>query len=130
MQLRALVILLRLGGTILVTAFLAMIMPTDWMASTHARLGLGEFPRVPLVDYLTRSVAALYAFHGVLLFALSTDPVRYVRVIRYLGWMNIVFGVALVLIDLHAGLPLWWTLSEGPPVVALGVIMVKLCRSL
>jgi len=130
MPLKILIVLLRLGGTLLVTAFFAMIMPTDWMAATHEWLGLGEFPRLPLVDYLTRSVAAIYGFHGVLLFVLSTDPVKYLRVVRVLAWMNIVFGVSLLFIDLHAGLPMWWTLMEGPPVAVLGIVMVRLCRLL
>lgn len=60
MRLRLLVLLLRLAGGITTIAFLAMLLPADWMAATHRWLGLGEFPRTAVVDYLTRSVAALY----------------------------------------------------------------------
>ena len=62
MHQRLLVVLLRLGGSGLMLAFLAVLLPVDWMAATHPRLGLGEFPRTPIVDYLTRSIAALYGF--------------------------------------------------------------------
>ena len=58
MRLRLLEVLLRAGGTILVTAFAAMLLPVDWMAATHEWLGLGAFPRAPVVDYLARSVSA------------------------------------------------------------------------
>ena len=127
---RALVVLLRLAGVVTVTAFLAMLLPVEWMASAHQWLGMGEFPRAPVVDYLARSIAALYGFHGVLLLLISTDPERYVRIVRYVGWMNIVFGVMMVTIDLQAGLPGWWTLAEGPPIAAFGVVVLYLSRRL
>ena len=59
-----LVFLLRLAGSVTASAFLAIFLPVEWMASTHRWLGLGEFPRAPVVDYLARSIAALYGFHG------------------------------------------------------------------
>ena len=80
---RLLVILLRLGGTVTVLAFLAMFLPVDWMAWTHRWLGLGEFPRSVVVEYLARSIAALYGFHGVLLFIVARDPVRFAPVVRF-----------------------------------------------
>jgi hypothetical protein len=127
---RVLVGLLRLGGAITSTAFLAMLLPTEWMAATHRGLGLGEFPRAPVVDYLARSVSAFYGFHGVLLFLISRDPVRYRSIVGYVGWMAVVFGLCLVLIDLHAGLPSWWAAGEGPSVAAIGGVVLYLARSL
>ena len=128
MHRQILVVLLRLAGGITVTAFLAMLLPAEWMASTHRALGLGEFPRAPVVDYLARSIAALYGFHGVLLLLVSGDPTRYRPIVRYLGFMNVLFGIALVLIDLNAGMPTLWTLAEGPPIVAFGVVVLYLSR--
>jgi hypothetical protein len=125
---RILVILLRLAGGFTVMAFLAMLLPVEWMAVTHRWLGLGELPRIPVVDYLTRSVAALYGFHGVLLLIISGNPVRYVSIVRYVGFMNVVLGGLLVAIDLHAGLPLLWTIAEGPPIAAFGIVVLHLSR--
>jgi hypothetical protein len=105
-----------------------MFLPVDWMAATHQRLGLGEFPRVPLVDYLTRSVAALYGFHGLLLLLVSADPIRYRAIVSYVAIMNVVFGVIMVVIDVHAGLPIIWTVLEGPPIIAFGVVLALLNR--
>jgi hypothetical protein len=127
-RIRALVVLLRLAGCITATAFLAILLPVDWMASTHSWLGLGEFPRVPIVDYLARSVAALYGFHGVLLLLISGDPVRYRTIVAYTAVMNILFGVIMLAIDVHAGLPGLWTLFEGPPIVMLGIVIAFLNR--
>jgi hypothetical protein len=118
-----LVFLLRCGAVLTGSAFLAVFLPVDSMASTHRWLGLGEFPRTPIVDYLARSVAALYGCHGVLLFVISTDVVRYRPLVWYVAAMNIIFGFMLLGIDLHAGLPAYWTAFEGPPVVVIGMLV-------
>jgi len=123
---RLLVFLLRLGGAVTFVAFFAMFLPVDWMVRTHAWLGLGEFPRSPIVDYLTRSVAALYGFHGCLLLIIATDPLRYRALVWYAAAMNIVFGIIIIAIDLHAGMPMFWTVAEGPPIMALGVALAVL----
>jgi hypothetical protein len=127
---RLLVILLRVGGIASCLAFLTILQPVEWMASTHQALGLGEFPRAPVVDYLARSIAALYGFHGVLLLIISTDPVRYRPLVWYAAFMNVLFGLMIIGIDLHAGMPVWWTLAEGPPIVAFGIVIGLLNRSL
>ena len=118
-----LVALLRLAGAVMVLAFLAVVLPVDWMAGTHRWLGLGEFPRAPIVDYLARSVALLYGFHGVLVLIVSRDPVKYRTIIWYLAVMNILFGAIIIAIDIHAGLPAMWTLLDGPPVTAFGIVI-------
>jgi len=123
------VVLLRIAGTVTVSAFLAIFLPVEWMASTHAWLGLGEFPRSPIVDYLTRTIAALYGFHGVLLLIVSTDPVRYRTIVSFIAAMNVIFGVIVLAVDVHAGLPLWWTIGEGPPIVIFGAVLAMLNRS-
>jgi hypothetical protein len=127
---RVLVFLLRVAGAMTSVAFLAMLLPTDWMAATHRWLGMGEFPRTAVVDYLARSIAALYGFHGVLLFIISTDPVRYRTIVRYVGVMNILLGIFLVFIDLHAGMPWWWTLTEGPPIAMFGAVVLWLTSTI
>jgi hypothetical protein len=129
MQRRLLIFLLRFAGVVTMTAFLAMLLPTEWMVTTHRWLGLGELPRMPIIEYLTRSVAALYGFHGVLLLLVSRDPERHLPIVRYLGVMNVVFGLLIILIDVHAGLPMFWTLFEGPPIIGLGSAILYLSRT-
>jgi hypothetical protein len=120
---RPLGFLLRCGAVLTGSAFLAMFLPVEWMASTHRWLGLGEFPRAPIVDYLARSVAAFYGFHGVLLFLISTDVVRFRPLVWYVAVMNVLFGVTLLAIDVHAGLPAYWIAFEGPPVIVIGLLV-------
>src|SRR5512134_2246217 len=95
---RVLVWLLRFAGCMTATAFLAILLPVDWMAATHQWLGLGAFPRAPIVDYLARSIAALYGFHGVLLLIVSGDPVRYRTIVSYVAAMNVLFGLIVLAI--------------------------------
>jgi hypothetical protein len=42
--------------------------------------------------------------------------------------MNVAFGLMLLLIDLSAGMPGWWTAFEGPGLVTLGVVVLFLSR--
>lgn len=129
-RLRLLATLLRLAGVITVTAFLAMLLPVDWMAATHRWLGLGEFPRMPVVEYLARSIAALYGFHGVLLLIIARDPRRYRAIVWYVAIMNVLFGLMILAIDVAAGMPGYWSAAEGPPIVAFGVVVAALNQSL
>lgn len=122
------VVILRIGGVMLMTAFFAILLPTDTMDSTHRWLGMGELPRAPITEYLTRSLSAFYGFHGALLWLVSTNVVRFRPIVVYLGWMNVGFGAMLLAIDLTAPLPLMWTLSEGPPLMAVGIALLVLVR--
>jgi hypothetical protein len=123
---RWLVLLLRFGGLLLLSAFVAVFLPTAWMERIHRLLGLGAFPSSPLVDYLTRSISALYGIHGGVLLVVSSDVRRHAPIVRYLGGINIVLGLLMLGIDLHAGMPAWWIWSEGPPVVVIGIALLYL----
>lgn len=127
---RLLVWLLRLAGISLLLAWPNVFLPTGWMASTHAFLGLGAFPASPLVEYLTRSIAALYGVHGGVFLIASTDLARYRPLILYLGVMNVAFGGLVLGIDLHAGMPAWWTWVEGPSILAMGLAVLGLTAGL
>lgn len=124
-----LAILLRIAGSIMLLAFGAVFMPTEWMASSHRWLGLGEFPASPLVEYLTRSASVLYGIHGGLYLVVARDVRRYAGVLAYLAATNVLFGSLMLGIDLHAGLPWYWTFAEGPSVLAFGVLLLVLLRS-
>jgi len=126
---RILILILRLSAILLLLAFPMMLLPVEWMAVTHRWMGLGEFPASPLVDYLTRSSSFLYGFHGGLLLLLSSNIRRYRTVLVYAIVMGFVFGVAIIAVDLHAGLPLSWTLGEGPLIIVTAMIMGLLLRA-
>ena len=126
---RLLIVLLRFGALMTGLAFLTVPLPVESMVSTHRWLGLGDLPQVPIVEYLARSVAAFYGFRGVLLFLLSTDVARYAPSITDIVVMNVLLGLMLVAMDVHASLQVWWVVSEGSPVVLTGIAMGLLNRA-
>jgi hypothetical protein len=125
---KVLVILLRVVGVTALFALVAVFMPLSWMAAGHLRLGLGEMPTAPVVEYLARSVSAFYAFTGALCLLAAADLERYRPVVRFLGMAFVLMNVVLLGVDLAAGMPWWWTVFEGPPGVIFGASMFLLAR--
>ena len=123
-----LVWILRAGGVLLLSAVVPAAMPFQWMVEIHTWLGLGELPDRPIVGYLTRSISALYAMHGVLVLYMALDVRRYLGLIRCNGVLCLLFGAGVIAIDFAVGLPLYWVIGEGPLVIALGVAVLVLAR--
>ncbi len=123
-----LVILLRVIAVAAVLAIVPVFMPHAWMDACHRGLGLGELPETPIIVYLTRSLSAMYAFHGGLLWMVARDVRRYAAVITYLALAFIGVGVVMLWIDVKAGLPWFWTAAEGPFTILVGVGLLVLRR--
>ena len=121
---------LRLIGSFSLLAVVFVVVPTRVMGTIHAAVGLGSLPTAPVVSYLARSTSAFYAILGGLFWILSFDLPRYRPVLIYLGGAIACFGVALVVVDWTAGLPLAWKLWEGPFVTVLGLTILILSRRL
>jgi hypothetical protein len=125
---KALSYLLVVMGALAALAVVPMLMPTDWMDATNDWLGLGPFPRSPLTEYLTRSLSALYALFGALTIYIGFHVHRYRDLIVLMGWLTILLGVFLTVLDFKIGLPAMWTWSEGPPTVVLGWAFIWLAQ--
>ena len=115
--------LVRLQGFILSAAAVPVLMPTAWMDLLHSQLDIGPFPLAPIVEYLTRSISALYAVHGVVLVFISFDLERYRPLLGLLILLHGMLGMAMLGIDLWAMMPWWWTLCEGPPITAFAILL-------
>jgi hypothetical protein len=123
-------LVLRIVGTAAILALIAVVMPYSWMNAVHQWLGMGKLPAEPIVGYLARSTSAFYALLGGLMWVVSFDLHRYRRVLIYLGAAIIFFGTALFAVDLMEGMPLWWSLGEGPFNIMFGVVIFMLARRL
>ena len=123
---KALVVLLRLSGVLLLTALFPAVMPFAWMETIHRQLGMGELPTGPIMGYLTRSLSAMYALHGAIVFFLSLDVRRFLPVVRCLAVLSIVFGTGMIVLDVLVGMPVAWIIGEGPFVVVLGGVILWL----
>ena len=111
-------------------AFVAAWIPESWIDAGHRAIGFGGIPATPVFEYLARSIAMLYGLHGVLAFLIARDVRRYPLIVRYVGGFDLVFGVAITVIDIDAGMPLPWILLEGPPTAGVGLIVLLLSRGL
>ena len=125
---KSLRVLLLAMGALLLPAWAAVFMPTSWMVWTHRWLGLGELPEAPIVEYLARDLSLFYGIHGGLLLLVARDVRRFLPVILYLGALGVVSGAIFFSVDFYAGMPASWTWSEGPIVVALGLVTLYLAK--
>jgi hypothetical protein len=125
---RALVWYLRVYALVLLAALPATVVPTRWLATAYAWLGFGDWPQLPLVEYLARSASGLYALLGGLVLLMSFDVRRHRPVLLLLGWVSVLGSVYLFALDLWLRLPWWWVVLEGPVVLLTGVLMLVLCR--
>lgn len=123
---RLLKLFLRFIGSAALFAIFAVVMPYSGMNVIHKWLGMGELPAEPIVGYLARSTSAFYAILGGLFWVVSFDLKRHRMVLCYLGIVVVIFGAALFIIDLIEGMPLSWSLTEGPFNLVFGVVILLL----
>ena len=103
-----------------------VFVPRSWMKEIHLLLELGEMPDAPIVWYLARSTSAFYALAGALFWLVSFDVRAQRRILLFLGPATVLVGVVLLGIDVAAGMPAEWTVTEGPVVVVLGFVLLYL----
>jgi len=125
---RTLAAALRITGVVMLLAAPAVFMPRAWMSETHARLGMGALPEGPIVEYLARSLSMLYATCGALCCLFSTDVRRFAPAILLLVWLGFPGALVLTWIDVSAGMPWHWRVSEGPIVLTASAVLLWLCR--
>jgi hypothetical protein len=120
--------LLRANGVGMLCALVFVFCPFDWMAGIHARIGMGELGYTPLLSYLIRTLSALYATMGAILLFLSFDLNRYRPLVRFVGVLAILGGAGVTFLDAVLRLPPFWTATEGPLTILLGLALILLAR--
>lgn len=116
-------IILRLSGTLLVLAFIAVFLPYEIMDNIHHQMGLGKLPQTPIVDYLARSVSLFYGIHGILVLYISFDIAHYAKFLKLLSLLGVMFGITIFIIDINANMPTYWSYSEGILVSLLNLLV-------
>jgi hypothetical protein len=121
--------LLQFNAGILLLALPCALLPFAWMDSIHREaLGLGSLPDVPLTKYMARSLSLVYGMHGVVLLTVVLNWERCRPLVPLLAWMHVAFGFMMLAVDLDAGLPWWWCVSEGPGLIGYGLLVLAVCR--
>jgi hypothetical protein len=126
---RILAVVLRFTAGVLLLALAPVFFPQAWMAAINRAIGLGELPDMAIIGYLTRSLSAMYAFHGALVLYISLDVRRYRSLIICLAGVGMVFGAFMLSLDVRLGMPLPWTLCEGPFIFVLcgAILALAVC---
>jgi len=127
---KALVLILRCSGILLLAALIPVVMPFSWMQIIHRWMGMGELPTEPIVGYLTRSLSLLYAIHGALILYVSTNILRFLPVVKCLAILGVAFGVIMIFLDIATGMPSFWTLCEGPFLIPLSIAIFWLASKI
>ncbi|HKO98489.1 MAG TPA: hypothetical protein VJU86_15940 [Pyrinomonadaceae bacterium] len=120
--------LLRLTGATEILAFIAVVMPRSWMESSHLWLGMGVMPDGPLIDFMIRQASYVYGMHGVSLFILASDVVRFRTLVIFNGISFLLAGPVFFLIDYSAGVPMWWTAVDTLGCAFFGAALLWLNR--
>jgi hypothetical protein len=119
-------LVLFLGGCTLTSAAVPVFFSPEYMAQIHAWLGLGDFPNQPITIYLAKSASLLYAIHGLVLLFVAFQFKELHTIIPFLGWLHVAIGSAMIYVDNAAQMPGWWLVIEGPPVIAVGLLLIYL----
>jgi hypothetical protein len=120
--------LLIANGVMVLLALPAVFMPTALMDKFHRQLMHSPLPEGPIVQYLARSLSALYASFGSLTLLLAWDLRRFAPLVTWWGVAAILFGLILVWVDTNAPMPAHWTWSECPYTIIMGILVLILQR--
>lgn len=120
--------LLRLVGTFELLAFIAVIMHRSWMEASHAWLGLGHMPEGSVLMFLIRQASYTYGMHGISLWVIASDVKRFRPLLVLNGISFLLAGPVFFIIDYTAGMPMWWTATDGPSCGLFGLAILWLSR--
>lgn len=117
---------LRLVGTVEILAFGAVVMPREWMNANHAWLGLGEMPQGPVFDSVMRQVSFSYGLHGIALWFIAADVVRYRPLVILTAIGYLLAGPVFLLVDWNNDMPWLWMAGNGGSCLLIGTILLVL----
>jgi len=112
------------------------VMPRSWLVAAVAHAEPGT-PVLLLVEYLARSLSAMYCLLGGIMCLCAREPLRHAPIIRWLGGFAAVAGTAACILILLAPYPknvVLWLLAVDAGIIGLfGVAVLTMqviaCRS-
>ena len=118
--------LLRLTGTVEVGAFVAVVMPRQWMEAAHSWLGLGTMPDGAIVNFIIRQASFTYGLHGVFLWLLAWDVARFRPLVMFTAISYVLAAPVLFMIDLTSGMPWFWMVGDAVSCLGVGAALLWL----
>ena len=122
--------LLRLTALVLFTGFPGALLPGVAAQKFSWLMGLDQPVMSPLLIYLSGNAGFVYVAFGVMVWAISNDPLRYQALSVLVGWVLLVGSPAYLSIDLQSKLPLWWVALDTFACLLFGVVILWTSRSL
>lgn len=116
-------IFLRIVAIIQMLTFAVVLMPTAWIASWHAWLGLGVLPDDPVLRYVIRGAAFVQGALGVLVWVIGSDVIRYRPLIITIAAICLCAAPAYYFIDATAGMPRFWCIFDFVYCLAAGGVL-------
>jgi len=123
---RWLVLLLRLASAVMAFSLTGVLMPRSAMDAIHNWLGLGELPKAPVVEYLARTLALMYAMQSGLAWVISTDVWRFLPILNYVICFGFICTFGIPVICRLAGMPWSWVFGDGLSMLLLNVLLLFL----
>ena len=123
---RLLVWLLRIAGAVEILAFVAVVMPRSWMEISHEWLGMGVMPEGPLVMFMIRQASYAYGMHGISMFVIASNVVRFRPLVILNGVSFLLAAPVFFLIDYTSGIPFWWTINDTVTCALFGIALLAL----
>ena len=103
-------------------------MPRSWMEVSHTWLGMGKMASGPLIMFMIRQASYTYGMHGVSLWVLSSDVVRFRALVVFNGIAYLLAGPIFLFIDYSSGMPWYWTVmdSVGCGITGVAILLLEL----
>ncbi len=121
-----LVALLYVGGIAQSLAVFAIFFPYAWMEEVHGWMFQEAIRDTTIFSYLTRSLSMMYVAWGVLYLYIVHDVDHYLGLLLFVGCLKVALGIGLLIVDVVAGMPWYWTLAEGPGIIGFSGVLVFL----
>ena len=110
----------------MVLAFGAVFLPRSWMGAAHAWMGFAEMPEGPVFDSVMRQVSFSYGLHGVALWLIAADVVRYRPLVVLTAVGYLLAGPVFFAVDLGNGMPWSWMAGNGGSCLLIGSLLFGL----
>lgn len=87
---------------------------------------MGQMVRGPLIMFMIRQASYTYGVHGLSLWVIASDVVRFRKLVIFNGIVFLLAGPVFFLIDWTAGMPGWWTFGDTFGCAGLGIVILLL----
>jgi hypothetical protein len=115
--------ILRLVGTMELFSFGAVFLPRSLMADINRSIGLAEMPNAPVFDSMMRDVSFTYGLHGIAVWLISSDVVRFRPLVILSAIGYLLAGPVFITIDIINGMPTSWIVGNGGSCLLIGSLI-------